>query len=522
VKIEEGGTDGVSPQVWRVHGRDYDLSDFVDSHPGGALMLLLGKGTDCTMLFESYHIFNEPRKRLAKYDVTPDGLHPPVPDCPSPFMIDVRLMVKEHFKGRARYAHKTSRQQLVLMLFVLLVELAAGWEWWVHASVLSGVVAGAAATLLMIGLMHDASHGALTHYPHRNTLAHFVGCAPWVCGQCSWWLQHVVSHHAHTNEIGLDVDAHGWQGSCGTGVRWHWGLGHFGSGVRNVLWHAVTGLISTIGMSIGHPVGFIFLPLWGLRRQRTTGDPLPPPTLSDTRSTPEDSPTSVTTSIEKTIATKLTNPPPPGAEPPPLIPSPFDRLATRFAASGVVTRQPAVFFGNVFIWILSMTALFAPMIRALADACAQVPVAPSAFVGTVAYGVLLAGAPFFASSLYFMATTQISHIQEGCQSAEALGHACPFERQACTSMDYSTSSRLACFLTGGLNTQSLHHTLPSISLVHYHALYPAFHKLCVKHGCVPEAPPAGTGLLGALAANVVYVYRLGRGDSFGEAAGDTA
>ena len=389
-------------------------------------------------------------------------------------------------------------------------------------------------------------------------------------------------------QIGLDVDAHGWQGSCGTGVRWHWGLGHFGSGVRNVLWHAVTGLISTIGMSIvrapaaapcrcpannnlsgvltrallasapatlaraspppaappfatplrhtpsphhgrrtsspppqGHPVGFIFLPLWGLRRQRTTGDPLPPPTLSDTRSTPEDSPTSVTTSIEKTIATKLTNPPP-GAEPPPLTPSPFDRLATRFAASGVVTRQPAVFFGNVFIWILSMTALFAPMIRALADACAQVPVAPSAFVGTVAYGVLLAGAPFFASSLYFMATTQISHIQEGCQSAEALGHACPFERQACTSMDYSTSSRLACFLTGGLNTQSLHHTLPSISLVHYHALYPAFHKLCVKYGCVPEAPPAGTGLLGALAANVVYVYRLGRGDSFGEAAGDTA
>jgi hypothetical protein len=44
-------------------------------------MILLGKGTDCTLLFESYHIINEPRKRLREYDVTPDGLKPQVRDC---------------------------------------------------------------------------------------------------------------------------------------------------------------------------------------------------------------------------------------------------------------------------------------------------------------------------------------------------------------------------------------------------------------------------------------------------------
>ena len=42
---------------WTIHGHDYDLDDFVEQHPGGKEAILLGKGRDCTALFESYHPF---------------------------------------------------------------------------------------------------------------------------------------------------------------------------------------------------------------------------------------------------------------------------------------------------------------------------------------------------------------------------------------------------------------------------------------------------------------------------------
>jgi Cytochrome b involved in lipid metabolism len=49
---------GVSEQLlWTIHGKDYDLSDFVERHPGGKEAILLGRGRDCTALYESYHPF---------------------------------------------------------------------------------------------------------------------------------------------------------------------------------------------------------------------------------------------------------------------------------------------------------------------------------------------------------------------------------------------------------------------------------------------------------------------------------
>ena len=55
--------------LWWIHGKGYDLMDFVNSHPGGVEAILLGKGRDCTALVESYHAFSGDRvwKTLEKY-----------------------------------------------------------------------------------------------------------------------------------------------------------------------------------------------------------------------------------------------------------------------------------------------------------------------------------------------------------------------------------------------------------------------------------------------------------------------
>ena len=120
----------IPAHVWRIHGRDYDMTTFVDDHPGGAHMILLGKGTECTNLFESYHVINEPRKRLQKYDVSPDGLQPVVPECPSAYMRDIRDMVREHFKqerGKPNDGHhKASTAAICTYVLLWLIEIGLG------------------------------------------------------------------------------------------------------------------------------------------------------------------------------------------------------------------------------------------------------------------------------------------------------------------------------------------------------------------------------------------------------------
>lgn len=36
----------------------YDVSGFIEKHPGGVSQLMLGAGRDVTVLFESYHNYN--------------------------------------------------------------------------------------------------------------------------------------------------------------------------------------------------------------------------------------------------------------------------------------------------------------------------------------------------------------------------------------------------------------------------------------------------------------------------------
>lgn len=63
---EDDGAEG----LWRVHDKLYDLTTFVDKHPGGAHWLRRTKGMDVTEAFESHHIVIERAARvLAKYEV---------------------------------------------------------------------------------------------------------------------------------------------------------------------------------------------------------------------------------------------------------------------------------------------------------------------------------------------------------------------------------------------------------------------------------------------------------------------
>lgn len=57
-------------ETWIIHGEEYRLQDYVARHPGGLEAIMLGRGRDCTALFESYHPFtNKHKVVLEKYRV---------------------------------------------------------------------------------------------------------------------------------------------------------------------------------------------------------------------------------------------------------------------------------------------------------------------------------------------------------------------------------------------------------------------------------------------------------------------
>ena len=58
--------------MWKIHGKYYDLTNFLDKHPGGSKILDSCKGVDCTAAFESYHAMsnmNNIKSIMKKYEI---------------------------------------------------------------------------------------------------------------------------------------------------------------------------------------------------------------------------------------------------------------------------------------------------------------------------------------------------------------------------------------------------------------------------------------------------------------------
>lgn len=55
--------------LWRVHDKIYDLTEFIDHHPGGSQWLQTTKGIDITEQFETHHITTKAENVLKKFYV---------------------------------------------------------------------------------------------------------------------------------------------------------------------------------------------------------------------------------------------------------------------------------------------------------------------------------------------------------------------------------------------------------------------------------------------------------------------
>lgn len=214
----------------------YDITSWLDRHPGGRQVLLLAAGRDCTDLFISYHPFTEkPAQLLGKYcigQVTTTEFPQYQPD--SGFYKELRQQVAQYFQENKLDSKdaKPGLTRLALMLLValttygLLISSVVNQSWWVWQAMLA-MLYGWAQSLPLLHLMHDASHCAIGHsargwaFIGRLTLDWFVGGS-----MNSWHNQHILGHHVYTNVLGVDPDLP--QGKTGSFRRvcdlqkWHW------------------------------------------------------------------------------------------------------------------------------------------------------------------------------------------------------------------------------------------------------------------------------------------------------------
>ena len=190
--------------LWTLYGQTIDLEEFAKVHPGGELHLRLGQGLgDCTKLYESYHVRNANHHAvLKKWGVT-------APVAPSAFHEDLKLMVQAYEKKvgtiKATWGHWA-------LLFSFAVALAVCVAGWLQGNVWAMLCLPLAHWMLFINSSHDGSHSAMSHKPWVNNVMCWTAC-PLVYLPTTWYGQHVVSHHTHTNEEGLDLDLHHFHGT---------------------------------------------------------------------------------------------------------------------------------------------------------------------------------------------------------------------------------------------------------------------------------------------------------------------
>lgn len=204
--------DPALDSLWTVHNRRYDLNDFVARHPGGIDAISLGKGRNCTELFESYHsLANEKLVRavLARYYV--EDAKPHDADFQNlfewqdtPFFDMLKARVRAHFEQTGgKGNHYANRWQSVQLLIFTIASCLA----------LSGFMCGRVLPMLFLPFcywwgpspcMHDGSHFSLSRRPWVNRMLAHIGGAH--MSLFAWYHQHTIGHHVHTNMPGRDPD----------------------------------------------------------------------------------------------------------------------------------------------------------------------------------------------------------------------------------------------------------------------------------------------------------------------------
>lgn len=221
----------LSTELWFIHGKYYDLSEFAAKHPGGTTILEMTMGLeDATPAMESYHAMANRdyiKRTMQQYQVAYVPADAAVRSRTqikylfdqNGFYMELSRRVRKHFGANSDAESVTAKVKInawwkfkVAVLFTMYVVSFA------LSFFLSGLVreehkyalaALAGSSLIMVGfnVMHDASHFALgvrNSWINSTALRAWNSLALWDSGK--WLYHHTVRHHSFTGDSKLDPD----------------------------------------------------------------------------------------------------------------------------------------------------------------------------------------------------------------------------------------------------------------------------------------------------------------------------
>lgn len=199
-------------KFWIIHGKKYDLTNFIKYHPGGKDALMMTRGKDCTELFESYHTFSHKQRQiLQKYYIEDIENYQSDFDWDNtPFYDECKAAVKKYFspKGTESTDEIISNSKIpwkyafgyfigfLLMLYSFYLFCSGDFYAIFYFPIMYWLIGSEC--------MHTGSHYAFSTYPIINKSLQYIG--NFNCEYHIWFFFHVIGHHQYTNIYNKDPD----------------------------------------------------------------------------------------------------------------------------------------------------------------------------------------------------------------------------------------------------------------------------------------------------------------------------
>jgi len=198
--------------MWRIHGKQYDLTHFMDDHPGGRYILEKTKDLDdCTALFETYHAFSDMekiQKRLALYEIEGSIQKPYTPNFTQYRELTKHVQtVYPDRKSIKANTHWVANNLLTFIVGALAFYLCYLSRVALLYKILSQIVYSVCESSLMFNFLHDGSHYGISMDPTWNHRLAKVSSSFHLWNVNAWFFHHVYYHHSFTGlESDIDVN----------------------------------------------------------------------------------------------------------------------------------------------------------------------------------------------------------------------------------------------------------------------------------------------------------------------------
>jgi fatty acid desaturase len=199
-------------KLWVLHGQVYDFTDFVKYHPAGSRAILLGRGRDCTVLFESYHTILPSDALLEKYRVSAPNAKLEESRSAKLFSFEeggfyrtLKQRTREYFKTN-NLTTKATTMEIIYFVATILSIYFCTWAAFVQGSLIAAVLHGVGRAICIIQPTHATSHYAMFRSVWLNQWAYRISMAVSGSSPAQWTTKHIINHHVETNLCPTDDD----------------------------------------------------------------------------------------------------------------------------------------------------------------------------------------------------------------------------------------------------------------------------------------------------------------------------